>query len=159
MSIINFDDERHILFYEAGQCSLDEINNIFLEEGVYWYQMQPIFKKIITEISTTFIKLLQMGIYHSDMKPANIVFYIKFGKLSQHVKLIDFGCSTMDFSEFLGGTPGFFQPGKTKFASKEEREIAELYTLGRTLLVTAMGSIIDNMCHAYCSIHSITDQI
>eukprot|EP00825_Cyclidium_porcatum_P045806 TRINITY_DN705_c0_g2_i5.p1 TRINITY_DN705_c0_g2~~TRINITY_DN705_c0_g2_i5.p1 ORF type:complete len:778 (-),score=133.06 TRINITY_DN705_c0_g2_i5:76-2409(-) len=157
MTITRFDDQQQILFYEAGMCSLDEINKIFAENNIYWFNMEPELRRIIFEISDIFIKFLQNGVYHSDLKPANIVFYVKPGKLSKHIKLIDFGCCTENFKELQGSTLAFYQPSKYTFNTVEERETAELYSLGRTILITAMSSIIDNMCDTYIQVNSISD--
>ena len=102
MSVMKYDDENQILFYESGICSLDEVNKLFIEKGYYWYEMQPILKRLICQVASIFIGFLQKGIYHSDLKPNNIVFYFEFGKISKRLKIIDFGCCTTDFSKFLG---------------------------------------------------------
>lgn len=102
MTIHKFDDARLIIFYEIGICSLDELNKIFAEYNINWFEMQPVFRRIMAEISNIFIQLLEAGIYHSDLKPANVVFYQRFGKLSYHTKLIDFGCCSIDFRVFYG---------------------------------------------------------
>lgn len=43
----------------------------------------------------------------------------------------------------------FYPSNVHSFETVEEREKAELYTLGRTILVTLMGSIIANLCESY----------
>lgn len=108
MPIHSFDEGKKVLFYESGICSLQEINNIFEENNIYWYKIEPVLRKIIYEMSKIFILFLQKGVYHSDLKPANIVFTIRAGKLSKHVKLIDFGCCTENYKD-LSGTGSSFK--------------------------------------------------
>lgn len=66
-------------------------------------------------------------IYHSDIKPGNILLFLQDSKY--HLKLGDFGVSTENYQEVVGYTHRYF-PIK-EFLSVGEREKADYYGVGK----------------------------
>lgn len=56
------------------------------------------------------------------------------------------------------GSPRFCQPGKAAFQKKEDREAAELYSLGRTIQAVAMSSVLNHQSAVRCQVHQIAEE-
>ena len=84
-------------------------------------------------------------IYHSDIKPENIVFDRNPELDTYEPKLIDFGGAVNDFSFIKQYTPFYFFNGSSRksrdkirnivFKKKEDRIKAEFYSLGIIVLL------------------------
>lgn len=97
VSLVQHMDEKRLLFYEQGMCTLQEVDALFREKHIRWYQIEPIFKRIVSELTDIVVATLENGIYHGNIQPDNVVFYTKHGKMSKHIKLADFSCCTTDY--------------------------------------------------------------
>lgn len=73
--------------------------------------------QILDRILEMVDELASLNIFHSDIKPANIVF--DFDHKEQRYKLyfIDFGSSSLDFGELNGFTPEYFFNQSTRVNS------------------------------------------
>lgn len=58
--------------------------------------------------------LYEKQIYHSDIKPENIVFGYDFLENKHKVYLIDFGSSSLDYKELNGYTKFYFIDGRLR---------------------------------------------
>ena len=75
--MLAFSDEKKSKYLELGNFTLENIihlinndkNNRYLE-FIYFQQIAYLLKKLILNV----LKLSEIGIFHSDLKPANIIF-------------------------------------------------------------------------------------
>ena len=84
------------------------------------------------------LKLHKKGIYHSDLKPQNIVFSRDLEEMddSYLIKLIDLGGASVDYKDLKACSPLYFfnetsrkEANDIEFNTPEERVKAEFYAL------------------------------
>ncbi|KRX00809.1 Protein kinase-like domain [Pseudocohnilembus persalinus] len=142
-----YDNKSKTIYYDCGQCSLSELIQVRRKFKVEWFDREQEILYIAKELLKLFEVLFQKGIYHTDLKPANIV----LNKLSgpdnvskYYLKLIDFGSAQFDYSQIQYLTKEYYVPDiekKLPIKSKDDREKFELYTVGRTLQALMLSSI------------------
>ena len=95
---------------------------------------------IIKKVYECIKVLYNYGVYHTDIKPANISFHRNAEYDEYEPKLIDFGGATTDYKKILSYTPFYYNNNSsrkykvTKCDSKEERLKADLYSLAVIML-------------------------
>ncbi|KRX06297.1 Protein kinase-like domain [Pseudocohnilembus persalinus] len=151
-TLAKYDNEKMTLYYHLGICSLQEFMSQRSEQKIFWWQNQQELCYILKQSYEFFNILFEKNLYHTDMKPANIVLVPQTGAAVQKVfeiRFIDFGACVEDYNQLIAYTQLYFIPdinekAKEKghfFANKQERIKAELYTLARTMIRIMLDSV------------------
>ncbi|KRX10677.1 Protein kinase-like domain [Pseudocohnilembus persalinus] len=141
----DFNDEEQILFYQAGDCSLQEYMSWMNKLGIYWFENLQQFNGFIYKAYQLLNILFDKEVYQSDIKPDNIIITIDNEFQEIEPKIIDFGVSSLDgFSKIYGYTPSFAidpKKGLTHLNEKKDRIFWELYQFGRTIMYLMISSV------------------
>jgi serine/threonine protein kinase len=89
-----------------------------------------VFQTLISYVN----QLSEYNVYHSDIKPPNIILTKERNSPEYNIKLIDFGGSSCEYSKVSSYTLQYWNSDFKEFPSKEERIKAEYYTVARTIL-------------------------
>lgn len=73
-------------------------------EALEWNEAELWF--VLKVVGLHIIALAKQGIFHSDIKPGNII--LEVNEVSYTLKLCDFGCATTDFQKIYGYTQKYF---------------------------------------------------
>lgn len=133
-----YDNKSKTIYYDCGACSLHELMLVRRKYKVHWFTREAEIVFILKEVISIFKQMFEKGIYHTDLKPANIIlkkFYDR-NKSIYYIKLIDFGSVSFGHEAVHALTRDYYYPdveSMIPIESKELREKLEIYTVGRTI--------------------------
>lgn len=112
MKLKNYDDEEKQLYYDIGICSLKEYNEYVVQQEEYLSFKELLY---ISKFLIEFVKnFANNEIYHSDIKPENLVMVRKQDDKIL-IKVIDFGVASSNYEYVNGYTYNFFHSNKRKY--------------------------------------------
>lgn len=97
--------ETRGLSCNMGICNLRQFIQKRAENKICWKEHEILYV-LITLIDMVMV-LWEIGIYHGDLKPENIILLYK-GRRRFKIQLIDFGASTKDPNEIVGYSEQYF---------------------------------------------------
>jgi len=130
---------------ELGSGTLHEYNQFRLQNSIVWKEEELL--SILYQLVVQLDKLNNMGIFHRDVKPENIIVTNNQNKL----KLSDLGCAwlaeegTKSFN--IAGTPYFMAPELAQALVSKQRRVeynpylGDLFSIGVTILRLVHSSL------------------
>jgi serine/threonine protein kinase len=148
--LIKYDAREKALYFESGVCSLAEFALERQKAGIYWFERQNELAGVFCQLYVKICTLRQIGCYHGDLKPQNIVLFENTFNLYT-LKLIDLGSCQFTHEIVMAMTPRYF-PDLEKHPKVLEdphsRFLAECYQLARLVQELCLQSIYESESRA-----------
>lgn len=112
--VVDVCEERQTIEFEFGIMSLRSFCQYRHHKGLSWKDHESDILVIMKDLVQIVMDLSEINVFHSDIKPDNIVLYFDKSR-NIRVKLVNFDAATTSHKQILGYTHLFFASPNREF--------------------------------------------